>query len=116
MSFVRNDGTSQEGASIREKVASFRCNVRAYYGTAINCRDAVSSFRHAPLDSLGSAKILDEGSLGVDWPLISDEGLLIQEFLMADPSPLPSPSLFCQGKRRRLIRGRRHFAKKFLLR
>jgi hypothetical protein len=31
--------TSQKEASIREKVASFRCNVRAYYGTAINCRD-----------------------------------------------------------------------------
>lgn len=34
-----------------------------------------------------AAKILDEGSLGVDWPLIRSKGLLIQEFLMVDLLP-----------------------------
>lgn len=44
----------------------------------INCQDLPCAF---------IAKILDEGSLGVDWPLIRSKGLLIQEFLMADLLP-----------------------------
>lgn len=69
------------------------------------------------------AKILDEGSPGVDWPLIRSKGLLIQEFLMADLHPLSGASLTPRraaprrGKRRRLIRGRRHFcASKYFFR